>query len=249
MVDFEALVLENRFVSGRLWQLHLHAPPLTDTVRGGQFLMIEVSPTYDPLGRRAFAVADVRGENLLVFYEVVGRGTRLMTRLRTGDRVKVLGPLGRGLFPSEGDRHLLIGGGVGLAGLTLHGKQLKSRGKEVIFLYGARSAEHLGMEGWLREEGFDYILFTEDGSRGRKGLVIDALREFDGSWVVSACGPKPMLRALVERFPDRKLYLSLENTMGCGWGVCLGCVVRSGQGDYVRVCYEGPVFRAGEVIL
>ncbi|HHJ63407.1 MAG TPA: dihydroorotate dehydrogenase electron transfer subunit, partial [Aquifex aeolicus] len=94
-----------------------------------------------------------------------------------------------------------------------------------------------------------YILFTEDGSRGRKGLVIDALREFDGSWVVSACGPRPMLRALAERFPDRKLYLSLESTMGCGWGVCLGCVLKSSGGDYVRVCYEGPVFRAGEVIL
>lgn len=249
MVDFEAIVLENRFVSGRLWRLSLHAPSLTDSVRGGQFLMIEVSPTYDPVGRRAFAVADVRGENLLLFYEVVGRGTHLMTRLKTGDRVKVLGPLGKGLFPLKGDRHLLVGGGVGLAGLTLYGRQLRDRGREVIFIYGARSAEHLGMEDWLREQGFDYILLTEDGSRGRRGLVTDALREFDSSWIVSACGPRPMLRALAEEFPDRELYLSLESIMGCGWGVCLGCAVKRSRGDYARVCYEGPVFRAGEVLL
>jgi dihydroorotate dehydrogenase electron transfer subunit len=105
------------------------------------------------------------------------------------------------------------------------------------------------MEDWLREEGFDYLILTEDGSAGRRGLVTDALSDFDSSWVISACGPRPMLRTLADNFTGRKLYLSLENRMACGWGVCLGCVVRSRSGGYLRVCYEGPVFRAEEVIL
>ncbi len=245
--DTEAEVKENAFISGRLWYMRLSAEPLAKSVRGGQFVMVEVSPTYDPMGRRAFAVADVRGEEILIFYEVVGRGTALLTRMR--DRVRLLGPLGRGLFPGEGEKHLLVGGGVGLAGLTLYGKELREKGKEVVFIYGARSAEHLGMRSWLEEEGFHHILLTEDGSAGRRGLVTDAIAEFDSSWVISACGPRAMLRAVAERFPDRQVYLSLESRMACGWGVCLGCVVRNAEGDYVRVCYEGPVFRAGEVAL
>jgi len=249
MLDLEALLLGNAPVGGRLWRMSLHAPAIAGLARGGQFVMLEVSGTYDPMGRRAFAIADVRDEILIIFYEVVGRGTYLLSRMREGAKLRVLGPLGKGLFPSEGDKHLLVGGGVGLAGLTLYGKELREKGKEVVFLYGARSAEHLGMLEWLEEEGFSYVVFTEDGSRGRKGIVTDALREFDSSWTVSACGPKPMLRALTNLVPADRLYLSLESRMACGWGVCLGCVVRSPGRGYVRVCYEGPVFRAGEVCL
>lgn len=251
MNDFELTVLENTFISGRLWRMRLHAPSLAPRIRAGHFLMVEVSPTNDPIGRRAFAVGDLRGEELVLFYDVVGRGTRLMKDMGKGHRLRAFGPLGKGLFRHEGDRHLLVGGGVGLAGLTLLGKELRRMGKEVVFVYGARSMEHLGMVEWLREEGFDFILFTEDGSAGRKGLVTEVLGEFGREWIVSACGPKAMLRALQEevRETGHRLYVSLEERMACGWGVCLGCVVWKRDGKPARVCYEGPVFDGGEVRL
>ena len=250
MRDLELTVVENSFLSGRLWLLKLKAPETASQIKAGHFLMLEVSRTYDPMGRRAFAVGDVRGDELLIFYDVVGRGTSLMTNLNSGDTLKCFGPLGKGLFSYEGDKHLLVGGGVGLAGLSLYGKELRDMGKEVVFVYGARSAEHLGMLDWLREEGFDYILYTDDGSAGRKGLVTDVLSDFSPDWVVSACGPKPMLKAMGKavRESGHELYLSLEERMACGWGVCLGCVVKDCNGRYRRVCYEGPVFNAREVV-
>ncbi len=248
-MDYTAEVVRNEFLSGRLHLLELHAPEIAKNSRGGHFVMLKGWKGLDPLGRRAFAVGDVRGENLLLFYDVVGKGTQLLSSLREGDRVQVLGPLGKRLFDYEGDKHLLLGGGVGLAGLSLLGKELRRMGKRVVFVYGGRSAEHLGMEGWLKEEGFDYILYTEDGSKGRKGLITEVLREFDQSWVVHACGPRGMLRALKNLKTPHRMFFSLESRMACGWGVCLGCVIRHVQGSYIRVCYEGPVFSAREVVL
>ena len=251
MIECEAIITENVYISGRLWLMKLRAPDIAHRIRGGHFLMLEVSKTYDPMGRRAFAVGDVRKDEILIFYDVVGRGTALMSGMKKGERVSAFGPLGKGLFSYEGEKHLLLGGGVGLAGLSLYGKELRRMGKDVVFVYGARSVEHLGMLSWLKEEGFDYILYTDDGSAGRKGLITEVVREFDTSWTISACGPKPMLKALrrISRETGHTLYMSLEERMACGWGVCLGCVVKDTEGNYRRVCYEGPVFRAEEVIL
>lgn len=247
MRDMLCRILENRHLKGRLHLLQIHAPEIAGNVRAGQFLMLRVSPTLDPVGRRAFAVADVIRDRLLLFYELVGRGTRLLSRMREGEDIAVLGPLGKGLFPQEGEKHLLLGGGVGLAGLTLLGKELRAGGKRVVFVYAGRSAEHLGMEDWLRKEGFEYITYTEDGSKGRRGLITEVLREFDTSWMVHACGPEGMLRALKNMNTGHRMFFSLESRMACGWGVCLGCVIKTPEG-YRRVCHEGPVFPAQGVL-
>ena len=247
MKDILALVEENTHIAGRLYLLKVLAPEIAKDIKAGHFVMVKVSNSLDPMGRRAFAVADVRGDSLLIFYDLVGRGTKILSELKKGERLWILGPLGKGLFSYEGDRHLLLGGGVGLAGLTLLGKELRNMGKKVLFVYAGRSKEHLGMEDWLKEEGFDYILYTEDGSKGKKGLITDVLKEFDTSWIVHACGPKAMLRALKKMKTGHRMYFSLESRMACGWGVCLGCVVQTKEG-YKRVCYEGPVFSSEEVI-
>lgn len=247
MKDILALVEENTHIAGRLYLLKVLAPEIAKDIKAGHFVMVKVSNSLDPMGRRAFAVADVRGDSLLIFYDLVGRGTKLLSELKKGERLWLLGPLGKGLFSYEGDKHLLLGGGVGLAGLTLLGKELRKMGKMVLFVYAGRSKEHLGMEDWLKEEGFDYILYTEDGSKGRKGLITEVLKEFDTSWMVHACGPKGMLRALKNMKTGHSMYFSLESRMACGWGVCLGCVVQTREG-YKRVCYEGPVFSFEEVI-
>ena len=210
MKDILALVEENTHIAGRLYLLKVLAPEIAKDIKAGHFVMVKVSNSLDPMGRRAFAVADVRGDSLLIFYDLVGRGTKLLSELKKGERLWLLGPLGKGLFSYEGDKHLLLGGGVGLAGLTLLGKELRKMGKMVLFVYAGRSKEHLGMEDWLKEEGFDYILYTEDGSKGRKGLITEVLKEFDTSWMVHACGPKGMLRALKNMKTGHSMYFSLE---------------------------------------
>lgn len=248
MKDIVGKIKRNDHLAGRLYLLEIIAPDIAKEVKAGQFVMLRVSKSLDPMGRRAFAVADVKDGKILLFYDLVGRGTSLLSGLREGDEVQVLGPLGKGLFPYDGERHLLLGGGVGLAGLTLFGKELRRKGKRVFFVYGGRSEGHLGMENWLKEEGFEYILYTEDGSKGKKGLIVDVLKDFDTSWIVHACGPKAMLKALKSMETGHKMYFSLESRMACGWGVCLGCVTQTKEG-YKRVCYEGPVFSSEEVIL
>ncbi len=249
--DVRVRVAENRFISGKLWFMRLEPLGSVPKPKAGQFLMLEVSSTYDPMGRRAFAIADYDDKSLWIYYDVVGRGTGLMSLFREGKEVRAFLPLGKGLFNYEGDRHLLIGGGVGLAGLTLLGKELRALGKEVVFVYGAKSKEHLGMLEWLKREGFEYILYTDDGSVGRRGYVVEALRDFGKDWQISACGPYPMLKALYSQAKKtgHRLYLSLESRMACGWGVCLGCVIKSSEGKFLRVCYEGPVFNAESVRL
>lgn len=249
MMDISCSIVSNELLAGRTYRMDFLAPEVAPRVKGGQFLMIKAFPTNDPMGRRAFAIGDVRGNVLSIFYDVVGRATKMMSQLKEGDHVKVFGPLGKGLFDTSDQRYLLIGGGIGLSGLTLLGKELKKLKKDVVFVYGGRSKEHLGMRYWLEEEGFKHILYTEDGSLGKRGLVVDVLKDFDNSWTICACGPKAMLRALKELAVGYKVYLSLESRMACGWGVCLGCVVRNKDGHYLRVCYEGPVFRADEVML
>ncbi len=251
IADREAKIVENRHVSGRMYLMVLEEPYIARNSKAGNFVMLEVSKTYDPMGRRAFAIGDIRDNRIYIFYDVVGRGTKLMSKMKEGERVKILGPLGKRLFSKDGKKHLLIGGGVGLAGLSLLGKELRNEGKEVIFVYGGRNKEHLGMEFWLKEEGFNYILFTDDGSKGRKGYVTEVIKEFSKDWIIHACGPKPMLKAIkrIIKETGHKAYLSLEESMACGWGVCLGCVVKGVNGKFLRVCYEGPVFPAEEVVL
>ncbi len=248
MRDERAKVVKNTHIGGRLYLLELEAPYIASSVKPGQFVMVRVSDCLEPMGRRAFAVGDVRGSKVLIFYDLVGRGTQRLSQVKEGEELNILGPLGKGLFSYEGDKHLLLGGGVGLAGLSLLGKRLRDMGKRVLFVYGGRSAEQVGMEQWLIEEGFDYILYTDDGSKGRKGLITEVLKEFDPSWTVHACGPKGMLRAIKNMKTSHRVYFSLEGRMACGWGVCLGCVVKTTEG-YKRVCYEGPVFSAQEVFL
>ena len=248
MKDIESPVLENRYIGEKTYRLILRTDLEGIHIKPGQFLMLKVGFGSDPLLRRAFAVAEVDGGDISVFYDVIGRGTYYLSKLKAGDTVKVLLPLGRGSFPLDGNEHVLIGGGIGIAGLTLLGRELKKRGKKITFVYGAKSREFLTLKDYLFENFEEVILFTEDGSEGNKGYVTDILKDLKGGETIHACGPKPMLLAF-KKFASRfKIFLSLEAPMACGWGVCLGCVVKKGK-KYVRTCYEGPVFEASEVDL
>ena len=200
---------------------------------------------------RPISICEIEPEKkaLRLVYRVAGAGTEEFSRMDTGEKLKIVGPLGNG-FPFTSDAAFVIGGGIGIPPMLELAKQLSCT-KQMILGYRDR----LFLEQDFKKYGDVYVA-TEDGSSGTKGNVIDAIRanglEAD---VIYACGPLPMLRALKQYAAEHqmKCYVSLEERMACGIGACLGCVCRSTQTDAhtnvknKRICKEGPVFEAGEV--
>lgn len=169
--------------------------------------------------------------------------------------VSVLGPLGRGFRYSEGEkRGLLVGAGLGAAPLLFLAETLAGLGWKLMILLGAATKN-----GILRVEAFESFglvkTIAEDGSTPKKGTILDLLEEEikSGGWeTIYACGPQAVLKGVQEISIRTGIpaQISVEERMACGLGACLGCVCRSASHPgYLRVCREGPVFDAGEVIL
>ncbi len=206
----------------------------------GQFVMVWLPGIEE----RPFAVVSERP--LMLSVQVVGPFTRALASRREGERLWVRGPYGRG-FALRGRRHLLIGGGSGIASLALLAEKALAQGDEVRVALGARTAEALLLVGHLKTLGCELLLATEDGSAGVKGTVIEAVQPLlAGRWPEQAyaCGPRPMLRAAIReaRRCGIPCQVSLEEVMKCGLGVCGHCHC----GGWL-VCQDGPVFEAGEV--
>lgn len=178
-----------------------------------------------------------------------GSGTRALAGLGEGDRILLLGPLGRP-FEVAPDREVeCVAGGVGLAPFIFLAARAAAEGRRVRLLYGERDAGAAFDPDLLaRLTGHEAELFTEDGSAGRPGRVTAGLDPASSASLL-ACGPTPMLHALevFAREHGRDLQVSVEEHMGCGIGTCQGCVVRSSRGTWLKACVEGPVFRAEEL--
>lgn len=257
IVDTKAKVLENRFVSGKTWIMRLQSPDIARNSKPAHFVMVKPTSefSYDPLLRRAFAVADVEDDTFVIYYDIYARGTKMLSSIKVNEYVDVLGPLGNNLFPENVDKYIIVGGGIGFAGLSLLMKKLKNKGKKFISLYGAKTREELSMFDWINRNGFDVIYYTDDGSFGKRGLItqdLDKIIQENTDAALAVCGPTPMMKAvskIAKKF-DVPCYLSLETKMACGIGICIGCVVKDLEADnYVRVCYEGPVFEASKIEL
>jgi dihydroorotate dehydrogenase electron transfer subunit len=262
------VILENRYAAPDHFLLSISLLATFATPSPGQFVMIHESLRKEPLLARPFSVFGfTRHEDhtvLELLVRVAGRGTALLTGLKSGEELAVLGPLGRGfIIPSGTKQVLFVAGGVGVAPLVylLHSGLLVSEaGREIRknFYLGARSADLLtGIE---RLRDFCELgICTDDGSRGHHGLVTDLLKRdidrFDpAETIIYACGPKPMIRALGLMLRESSIpcQVSLEERMACGLGACLGCAVAihgpEGKREYRRVCKDGPVFDLRDVI-
>ena len=203
-----------------------------------------------------------------LLYKVVGRGTQLMAELKPRDKVEMLAPLGHGFFEEEyleaaqqADEVLHVAGGIGIAALLLPAKSLARQMQPCVrqrLFFGARTAQDLaGAEDfapWVAET----VVATEDGSLGHKGYVTHPLGDYlsqnrERRFLLLVCGPWAMLQACAELAAREgcRCLVSMENRMGCGLGVCLGCCIRvegEGHGSYERVCTEGPVFWSERVV-
>lgn len=250
--------------------IRLRCPEIAGETRAGQFIMVGARDIDTMLIRRPFSVARLVHDPathlpvaLEMLYRVVGRGTNYLSHLRVGNELAILGPLGRGFWlPAEEDGAELIAvaGGIGSAIFPLLLQQLGPQAQKTTLCFGGRTAADLVLVEWFGEHCGELITATEDGSAGHHGLVTAVLeqrlsRSGSGPKLVMACGPRPMLRRVAEMClaQDIPCQLALEETMACGFGVCLGCVVPKRHpadefDSFVRVCTEGPVFDAREVL-
>ncbi|MBO4451846.1 MAG: dihydroorotate dehydrogenase electron transfer subunit [Bacteroidaceae bacterium] len=235
------------------------AEPLP-AIRAGQFVEIKVEGSPQTFLRRPISVnfVDEERNELWLLIQVVGEGTRHLSRLQVGDTLNVLFPLGNGFTQGvSGEQVLLVGGGVGIAPLLEYAKQLRQVGATPYLLLGGRSASNLLQLDLFRQYGEVYVT-TEDGSMGEQGFVTNhsVLESFASSPLggtrggarISCCGPKPMMMAVARWAKQHgvRCEVSLENLMACGLGACLCCVEKTVRGN-VCVCKEGPVFDINEL--
>ena len=245
-LDRRAVVVSLERLGGALVALALALEEPLDACPGQFVLLRDVRWGRDPLLGRPFAVAWQEGERLGLLFHVQGRGTEALSRLSAGDVVEVRGPQGKGFPEPTGERLLLVAGAMGVAPL-LAAWHLHSARVETELLLGLSCSAWGGLLHWLEGRGLSCHVACDDGSLGRKGTVVDLLRErLKGEDEVWACGPRAMMAAVASLAPSR-LLVSLEARMACGYGGCLGCVVplRSGR---LRTCVDGPVFDGKEVL-
>jgi dihydroorotate dehydrogenase electron transfer subunit len=252
-----ATVLHHRPAGRGFYRLVLQAPALASVSVPGHFVMLRVSENLDPLLARPFGISSIIAKRSLeLYYRVVGRGTTLLTAVEKGSILSVIGPLGNGFpAPAKGATPLLIAGGSGFPPLLYFAARY---GKQSQLFAGSRDKECLPPMSAMKDfrsrvKAIHYA--TEDGSRGTCGFVTDTLAEYlsgrahDGRPVIYACGPHAMLAAVSRLAAEHAVpcYVSLEERMACGLGVCMGCSVAMKAGGYKRVCKEGPVFDSREV--
>jgi dihydroorotate dehydrogenase electron transfer subunit len=265
--------------AGHRW-LDLEMPTGFTRPAAGQFVQLLIEPPSPVLLGRPMSVAQVttrRGRHTVGFlYAPVGSGTRALAALTPGDRVEVLGPLGRGYPLDEPGTPVLVAGGRGVAPLLFAADELARQGRRPEFVFGARTRELLIGLAEARERleriGGRLHLATDDGSRGTRGTVLDVLAQraprLAPPLVVHACGPHGMLKAVAHwaLAHGHAAHLAMESVMACGTGVCRGCPMpRSadaserfrreragapslyGNAEYAMCCTEGPVFAASEL--
>jgi dihydroorotate dehydrogenase electron transfer subunit len=225
----------------------------------GQFLMVRVSDTPDPLLRRPISLHDRDGASLEIFFQVAGRGTALLAERKEGETLDIIGPLGKGFDLAAARRSksaLLVGGGRGIAPLFFLGRELQAKGLRVHVFYGGKTAADLPVRKKFEEAGLNVTCSTDDGSFGFHGFVTGLLeaeiRQVKPDHLF-VCGPDPMMEktakiALAHKIPAQ---ISLEAIMGCGFGACWGCVkrIRSAEGGaWRKICEDGPVFPAEDIL-
>jgi dihydroorotate dehydrogenase electron transfer subunit len=241
----------------------VEAPKFAESVVPGQFVMAAPHVAGQipyPLLKRALAVYSVEPESdptaMGFLVKVVGEGTLRLSQLGRGDLVDLVGPLGNGfdLGRAAGKLNLLVVGGTGIASVLMLARSLVRRGEEVRLIYGGRTVDDLiGLEDFTQLE-ITILTTTEDGTSGLPGLVTDGLREVleqvpQHLLNVYTCGPNAMMQAVcsITNRLSIDCQLSIEVKMACGFGVCLGCTVKT-QSGYQLACSSGPVFDAREFV-
>ncbi|MFQ6678306.1 MAG: dihydroorotate dehydrogenase electron transfer subunit [Fidelibacterota bacterium] len=250
----DANIVSNLKLSNNIWRLTMDAPRISRQYKGpGQFIGLSLNDSWEHPIRRPMSIARVDGKYIDIIYKIFGSVTKELSMKSPGDFINILGPIGNVFTEWTNENRVLIAGGVGLAPIL----NLYETCPNSTLIIGAKTANEHFM---LHEPERNVYLATDDGSVGIQGTVLDALRHItlENQTIIYACGPEPMLKAIQE-FTEKnniKAQLSVESYMGCGIGVCQGCVIRRENGkihhhsyhkQYSLVCVEGPIYWSHEV--
>jgi dihydroorotate dehydrogenase electron transfer subunit len=252
MKDETCVIVENNNINTNYFLMKIKAGYISTQAKAGNFIMLAASKTSDPLLKRPFGILKAEPPHIWVYYEIVGKGTQLIASLEPNDTINAIGPLGNSFPPLEKKNILMIAGGRGIAPLYFAIKEY-SPANTVFLLYGAGSRDDLNLLPELAALPLKKtFLYTDDGSMGRKGFVTADTREIIAGCAIDAtisCGPGAMLKNLSLTLPDSggNNYVSLEALMGCGFGICYSCAVKTVSGDYKKVCSDGPIFKMEEI--
>ncbi len=246
-------IVDNKKILPDVFRIRVHAPEIAMIARPGQFIHVRIDSALTIL-RRPLGVADVDAKEgtVTMFYRLIGKGTHALALMKKGDTVNCLGPLGNGFTLGDG-KSLIIGGGMGLAPLLFLSKAFAERGHKADLLLGGRNSDEIFWQKYFEPFVDDIHITTDDGSMGQKGFTTDALPDmldkthYDTIYV---CGPDIMMRKIYEIAKNKSVscQVSLERRMACGMGACLSCVVDTNDGKRKKVCTDGPVFWAQEVL-
>ena len=242
-----AKIAENKMLAQGFYRMRIESAYLAKNSKPGQFVEIRCSDGNEPLLRRPLGVHRIRESGIELLYGVVGKGTELLSKKKSGDTVDMIGPLGNGFFVHRKSyivhrTSVLVAGGIGVAPLVALAEELAYsveriayRKKQKIYvLLGAKTRNHILCEDGFKKIGCEVLVSTEDGSKGKRGLATESLGpllnaiRYPLNATIYACGPAAMLKtvakiARAERIPCQ---VSLEERMACGVGVCLGCPVK-----------------------
>ncbi|MCT4542279.1 MAG: dihydroorotate dehydrogenase electron transfer subunit [Vallitalea sp.] len=246
-----AVIVSNEKIAHNVYKMVINQKQIALDAIPGQFINIYCKADSRILPRPiSICEIDKQKELITIVYMIVGMGTKEFSCLTVGDKVEVLGPLGNGFNIKDSNESIIVGGGVGAPPLLELVKNIP--GKKKVFL-GFRSGSFLIEE---FKKYADVYVATDDGSVGKKGTVIDLMEDMNVSGdIIYSCGPKPMLAAVKNYAQKEQIdaQISLEERMGCGIGACVGCICKIKADTelgytYKKVCKDGPIFDAKEVM-
>lgn len=269
-------ITENVRLARDTYRLRFECPELAARILPGQFLMLRLANSDDPLLGRPFAlydtVLDTAGNPIAidVVYLVVGKMTTRLAAIHPGDKIEVWGPLGNGFSPQPVEHLVMVAGGIGQTPFLALGREFLGRRQygapprtitpaiKVTLCYGVRSVDLLAGVEEFKECGIDLQMASDDGSVGHHGLVTEVLEKVLAEQTtarcrIACCGPEKMMEAVagIARANAIPCEVSLETPMACGIGICFSCVVKTyqpdGDWDYKRTCVEGPVFDSEKI--
>ena len=260
MIIERARIKSNCEVAHNIWETHYEAPNIANNYLGaGQFINILAMDDWSHPLRRPMSIASVEHESVSIIYKIFGDVTKILASQKEGEIVELMGPLGNTFSNwDNGTYPVLIGGGVGLAPILNLKKECTTKKVDHTMIIGAKS----GNEHFIEHDPEENIyLTTDDGTIGDEGTVMEPLKRIiieNNNTYLFACGQEPMLHAVREFALKNNIpaQLSVESYMGCGFGLCQGCVIErnnykirdhSYHKKYSLICLDGPVYEAGDI--
>lgn len=253
-------IIDNTKIADRIYKMEFLAPPISKIAMPGQFVHVRCTDGYKPLLRRPFSIQHIaRSGKISIVYKVIGEGTTSLTKFRPQDNIDIIGPLGNHfLIPQDKRKIFIVAGGMGIAPLSFLIDFILEKKVKILdnieLVFGTKDAGQLILQDRFSHKKINLHLVTENGSLGKKATAIELFKGLvkkhsQLNCLVYGGGPIQMLKELnfICKSNNIPSQIAYENNMGCGLGVCLGCVIKTKSGPQ-RVCKDGPIFDIDEVI-